>query len=43
MAGHLQATFTPDQDSGLGIRAVAWHPAGTFLAIAGYDDKVCPS
>ncbi|KIJ45121.1 hypothetical protein M422DRAFT_207343 [Sphaerobolus stellatus SS14] len=40
MAGHLQATFTPDQDPGLGIRTVAWHPAGTFLAVGGYDDKI---
>ncbi|GJJ08763.1 hypothetical protein Clacol_002982 [Clathrus columnatus] len=40
LAGHLLATFTPDEDPGLGIRSVAWHPAGTYLAVGGYDDKI---
>lgn len=40
LAGHLLATFVPEQDPALGIRNVVWHPSGSFLAVAGYDDKV---
>lgn len=40
LAGNVLHSFTPDPDPGIGIRTVAWHPSGTFLAIAGYDDKV---
>lgn len=40
LAGSLLATFSPDPDPGLGIRCVAWHPSGSFIAVGGYDDKV---
>ena len=33
--------FAPEKDPGFGVRAVAWHPAGLFLAVLGWDDKVC--
>ncbi|OBZ73284.1 WD repeat-containing protein WRAP73 [Grifola frondosa] len=33
-------TFSPEPDPGFGIRAVAWHPSGLLLAIAGADDKI---
>ena len=26
--------------SGLGVRSVAWHPSGRFLAVGGHDDVV---
>ncbi|TFK77216.1 WD repeat-containing protein 8 [Pluteus cervinus] len=40
LSGDILQCFTPDHDPGLGIRNVAWHPSGTFLAVAGWDDKV---
>lgn len=40
LAGDLIATFGPDPDPGLGIRNVAWHPSGMFLAVGGWDEKV---
>ncbi|CEL57758.1 WD repeat-containing protein WRAP73 OS=Mus musculus GN=Wrap73 PE=2 SV=2 [Rhizoctonia solani AG-1 IB] len=40
LAGTVLRTFTPDPDPGLGIRSVAWHPSGAFLAVGGWDDKV---
>ncbi|KDQ16712.1 hypothetical protein BOTBODRAFT_238662 [Botryobasidium botryosum FD-172 SS1] len=40
LAGHTLGSFVPDPDPGLGIRCVAWHPAGSFLAAAGWDDKI---
>ena len=40
LAGELLGTFAPDKDPGFGVRAVAWHPAGLFLAVLGWDDKV---
>ncbi|KAF8516348.1 hypothetical protein JB92DRAFT_2260160 [Gautieria morchelliformis] len=40
LAGHLLATFVPEQEPALGIRSVVWHPSGSFLAVAGYDDKI---
>jgi hypothetical protein len=40
LAGTVLRTFVPDPDPGLGIRSVAWHPSGAFLAIGGWDDKV---
>lgn len=40
LAGDLLATFVPDADPGFGIRTVAWHPSGMFLAVGGWDDKV---
>ncbi|TFK36832.1 WD repeat-containing protein 8 [Crucibulum laeve] len=40
LAGEMLATFSPYSDPAFGVRNVAWHPAGTFLAIAGWDDKI---
>ncbi|KAJ6519701.1 WD repeat-containing protein 8 [Mycena sanguinolenta] len=40
LAGDIQGTFCPDSDPGFGIRRVAWHPTGMFLAVGGWDDKI---
>lgn len=40
LAGDTLTSFSPSADPGLGIRIVAWHPSGIFLAIGGWDDKV---
>ncbi|KAF7985298.1 hypothetical protein HWV62_6463 [Athelia sp. TMB] len=40
LAGAPLATFTPDPDPGFGVRAVAWHPSGAFLAVGGWDERV---
>ncbi|RDX44321.1 WD repeat-containing protein 8 [Lentinus brumalis] len=40
LAGNVVGTFSPEPDPGFGIRSVAWHPSGMFLAVAGADDKV---
>ncbi|KZT30673.1 WD repeat-containing protein 8 [Neolentinus lepideus HHB14362 ss-1] len=40
LAGDLVASFAPDPDPGLGIRSVAWHPSGMFLAFGGWDEKI---
>ncbi|EKM54295.1 uncharacterized protein PHACADRAFT_123237 [Phanerochaete carnosa HHB-10118-sp] len=40
VAGDLLGTFSPEPDRGLGIRSVAWHPSGTYLVVAGWDDKI---
>ncbi|KAI3615147.1 wd repeat-containing protein 8 [Moniliophthora roreri] len=40
LAGKLLASFTPDPEPTLGIREVAWHPTGVFLAVAGWDDRI---
>jgi hypothetical protein len=37
--GDILGTFSPDPDPGFGIRRVAWHPNGMFLAVGGWDDK----
>ncbi|EKM83583.1 hypothetical protein AGABI1DRAFT_66345, partial [Agaricus bisporus var. burnettii JB137-S8] len=39
-AGNVLTTFTPESDPGLGIRNVAWHPNGMFLAVGGWDDRI---
>ena len=39
--GQQLGSFTPDVDPGLGVRSVAWHPTSSFVAIGGWDDKVC--
>jgi len=41
LAGDQLATFTPAVDPGLGIRTVAWHRTGAYLAVGGWDEKVC--
>jgi len=48
LAGDVLGSFKPDPDPGFGIRNVAWHPSGMFLAVSGWDNKVpqnveCPS
>ncbi|KAF8912983.1 WD repeat-containing protein 8 [Gymnopilus junonius] len=40
LAGDHQTTFSPSPDPGFGIRIAAWHPAGIFLAVGGWDDRV---
>ncbi|KAJ6574989.1 YVTN repeat-like/Quino protein amine dehydrogenase [Mycena capillaripes] len=40
LVGDILGTFSPDPDPGFGIRRVAWHPSGMFLAIGGWDDKI---
>lgn len=40
LAGVTLASFSPEPEPVLGIRQVAWHPSGHFLAVAGWDDKV---
>jgi WD40 repeat protein len=40
LSGQLQGTFSPPSETGLGIRAVSWHPLGHYLAVGGWDDKV---
>ncbi|KAF5385412.1 hypothetical protein D9757_005386 [Collybiopsis confluens] len=40
LAGHCLKKFAPEPEPVLGIREVAWHPSGMFLAILGFDDKV---
>ncbi|KIK96018.1 hypothetical protein PAXRUDRAFT_32676 [Paxillus rubicundulus Ve08.2h10] len=40
LAGDIQGTFCPSPDPGFGVRNVAWHPTGMFLAVGGWDDKI---
>ncbi|KAJ8517990.1 hypothetical protein ONZ45_g4900 [Pleurotus djamor] len=40
LAGSVVGSFTPEPDPGFGIRGVAWHPTGMFIAVGGWDDKV---
>ncbi|GJE94941.1 WD40 repeat domain-containing protein [Phanerochaete sordida] len=40
IAGDLLGTFSPEPDRGLGVRSVAWHPSGTYLAVSGWYDKI---
>ncbi|KDR85322.1 hypothetical protein GALMADRAFT_274335 [Galerina marginata CBS 339.88] len=40
LTGEALASFTPCPDPGFGIRSVAWHPSGIFLALGGWDDKI---
>ncbi|KAH9486623.1 WD repeat-containing protein WRAP73 [Psilocybe cubensis] len=40
LTGDTLASFVPPVDPGLGVRTVAWHPSGSFLAVGGWDDKV---
>jgi len=40
LTGHTLASFRPEPDPGFGVRKVAWHPNGLFLAVGGWDDKI---
>ncbi|KIM47892.1 hypothetical protein M413DRAFT_439574 [Hebeloma cylindrosporum] len=40
LSGDLLTTFSPFPNPGFGIRNVAWHPTGVFLALGGWDEKV---
>ncbi|KAJ7492739.1 quinon protein alcohol dehydrogenase-like superfamily [Mycena latifolia] len=40
LVGDVLGTFCPAPDPGFGIRRVAWHPSGMFLAVGGWDDKI---
>ncbi|KAG7099110.1 hypothetical protein E1B28_000983 [Marasmius oreades] len=40
LAGKVLASFTPDPEPALGVRHVAWHPSGAFLAVSGWDDRI---
>jgi hypothetical protein len=40
LAGTLQGSFSPTEDTGFGIRCAAWHPTGAYLAVGGWDEKV---
>ncbi|KAF8647930.1 hypothetical protein AX16_006462 [Volvariella volvacea WC 439] len=40
LTGTLLRSFTPEPDPGFGIRNVAWHPGGAFIAVGGWDDKI---
>lgn len=40
LAGQQIATFEPEETTTLGIRTVAWHPSGLFLAVGGWDHRV---
>ncbi|KAJ6604531.1 quinon protein alcohol dehydrogenase-like superfamily [Mycena vulgaris] len=40
LMGDILGTFCPEPDPGFGIRRVAWHPSGMFLAVGGWDDKI---
>ena len=42
LAGQQVATFEPEEITTLGIRTVAWHPSGLFVAVGGWDDRVPP-
>ncbi|KAI0320374.1 YVTN repeat-like/Quino protein amine dehydrogenase [Amylostereum chailletii] len=40
LTGEVLGSFSPDPDPGFGVRNVAWHPSGMFLAVAGWDEKI---
>ncbi|PCH34697.1 YVTN repeat-like/Quino protein amine dehydrogenase [Wolfiporia cocos MD-104 SS10] len=40
LSGELLSTYVPERDPGFGIRTAVWHPAGLYLAVLGWDDKV---
>lgn len=40
LTGNTISSFVPDPEPAFGIRNVAWHPSGMFLAVGGWDDKV---
>ena len=40
LSGDLLTSFSPFPNPGFGIRNVAWHPTGVFLALGGWEEKV---
>ncbi|KAI0814883.1 YVTN repeat-like/Quino protein amine dehydrogenase [Irpex lacteus] len=40
LSGDVLGSFSPENDRGFGIRNVAWHPSGAYLAVSGWDDKI---
>ncbi|EIW86833.1 WD repeat-containing protein 8 [Coniophora puteana RWD-64-598 SS2] len=40
LTGDVQGSFAPEPDPGFGVRHVAWHPSGMFLAVSGWDNKI---
>ncbi|KAI0694863.1 WD repeat-containing protein 8 [Cytidiella melzeri] len=40
LSGETLGSFAPQTDRGFGIRNVAWHPSGAYLAVSGWDDKI---
>ncbi|KAG8826695.1 hypothetical protein FRB91_007404 [Serendipita sp. 411] len=40
LVGQHLATFTPNEETLLGVRQVIWHPSGEYLIIGGWDSKV---
>ena len=41
LTGEKLGSFAPDPDPGFGVRCVAWQPGGAYLAVGGWEDKVC--
>ncbi|KAI0348400.1 YVTN repeat-like/Quino protein amine dehydrogenase [Trametopsis cervina] len=40
LSGSVLGSFIPETDRGFGIRSVAWHPSGAYLAVSGWDDRI---
>ncbi|KAF8634121.1 hypothetical protein AX15_001056 [Amanita polypyramis BW_CC] len=40
LAGERLGSFAPEPDPGFGVRNVAWHPSGAYLAVGGWSDKI---
>jgi WD40 repeat protein len=40
LTGEKLGSFSPEPDPGLGVRHVAWHPNGAYLAVGGWSDKI---
>ncbi|KAM6494366.1 WD repeat-containing protein 8 [Amanita muscaria] len=40
LTGERLGTFSPEPDPGFGVRHVAWHPNGGYLAVGGWTDKI---
>ncbi|KAK2465350.1 hypothetical protein APHAL10511_002704 [Amanita phalloides] len=40
LTGEKLGSFVPEPDPGFGVRSVAWHPSGAYLAVGGWNNKV---